>query len=366
MTRITIIGAGIVGAAIAYELSHLPGISIDVFDAQQPGQGTTAAALGILMAVVSQKKQGQNWQLRHTSLDWYHRHLPTLEEQAGMPIPVNRCGLVKILREADDQRWQKLQATRQRQGYPLELWDAAQVQQQFPALQGVDLHGGIYSPWDWQIQPRPLTQALIAAAVKQGVRCHFETPVHPFPSQPLKPICDQIETSKGNFPVDYVIVTAGLGTTAISHHDLSLEPVIGQAFHLSLPPDYALTHRPDWHPVLTTDDIHLAPLGNGEYWLGATVEFPADCPQGLPNDHLREALWHTAIAYYPFLKAAKILRYWSGKRPRPVGETAPVIRPLNGYDNVLIASGHYRNGVLLAPATAIAAAQSVSFYSKNK
>jgi glycine/D-amino acid oxidase-like deaminating enzyme len=103
---------------------------------------------------------------------------------------------------------------------------------------------------------------------------------------------------------------------------------------------------------LTTEDIHLVPLANGQFWLGATVEFPADCPTGQPNAQLRENLWHQAIAYYPFLERAEIVNYWSGKRPRPVGESAPVIRPLDGYDNVLLATGHYRNGVLLAPGTA--------------
>ncbi|MFM1843908.1 MAG: hypothetical protein RLZZ490_2651 [Cyanobacteriota bacterium] len=354
MTRIAIIGSGIVGAAIAYELSLVPGLSIDLFDAQQPGQGATGAALGILMAVISQKKQGKNWQLRQTSLDRYRSLIPELESMTGQVIPVNRHGLVKLLMEADGDRWQKLQLTRQRQGYPLEIWDWDQVKQQFPVLQSVELQGAIYSPWDWQIQPRPLTETLITAAVNQGVVCHFQTPVKPLPQTSVQGVCPQIETTQGDFPIDYVIVTAGLGTTAISQQDLSLDPVIGQAFLLELPPRLTLTPAPDWQPVLTAEDIHLVPLANQMYWLGATVEFPADCPQGLPNDQLRTQLWQRAIAYYPFLDQAKILNYWSGKRPRPVGESAPVIRPLMGYKNVLIASGHYRNGVLLAPATAIA------------
>jgi len=354
MTRIAIIGSGIVGAAIAYELSQLPGVNIDLFDAQQPGQGATGAALGILMAVISQKKQGKNWQLRQTSLERYRSLLPELEKTTGRIIPVNRHGLVKLLLEADGDRWQKLQRTRQGQGYPLEIWDIDQVKQQLPALKSVELHGAIYSPWDWQIQPQALTETLIAAAVNQGVTCHFQTPVSPLPSASTPAICQQIETTKGNFPVDYVIITAGLGTTALSQQDLPLESVIGQAFRLALPPALTLTSAPNWQPVLTAEDVHLVPLANHQFWLGATVEFPADCPQGLANDRLREQLWQRAIAYYPFLEQATIINYWSGKRPRPVGESAPVIRPLTGYDNVLIASGHYRNGVLLAPATAIA------------
>jgi glycine/D-amino acid oxidase-like deaminating enzyme len=329
-------------------------VKIDLFDAQQPGQGATGAALGILMAVISQKRQGRGWQLRQASLARYRSLLPELTEVTGQIIPVNRHGLVKLRLEDDGDRWQTLQLTRHKQGYPLEIWDREQLNHHLPVLQSTKLQGAIYSPWDWQISPLPLTQALLTAAVNRGVSCHFQTPVQPLTATTANTRCQAIETPQGSFPSDYVIITAGLGTTVISQGDLCVEPVIGQAFLLELPAALTLTRSPDWHPVLTAADIHLVPLANRQYWLGATVEFPADCPQGEANEHLRENLWQTAIAYYPFLAQARILKYWSGKRPRPVGESAPVIRPLAGYDNVLIASGHYRNGVLLAPATAIA------------
>jgi glycine/D-amino acid oxidase-like deaminating enzyme len=60
-----------------------------------------------------------------------------------------------------------------------------------------------------------------------------------------------------------------------------------------------------------------------------------------------------AIALYPALAQGTILETWSGLRPRPMERAAPVIEPLAGYRNVLVASGHYRNGVLLAPITAV-------------
>ena len=60
-----------------------------------------------------------------------------------------------------------------------------------------------------------------------------------------------------------------------------------------------------------------------------------------------------AIAFCPELKNATIIKTWSGKRPRPEGIPAPIINNLSGYDNVLLATAHYRNGVLLAPATAL-------------
>lgn len=358
MTRVAVIGAGIVGAAIAYELSAISGLTISLFDGQEPGQGATGAALGILMAVISQKTKGRGWHLRETSLQRYRTLLPELEAATGEIIPVNRHGLVKILRESDWLRWEKLQAIRNHQGYPLELWNREQTQEKlkgYPLDYG-QIEGAIYSPWDWQIQPQGLTQALVKAGIKRGVQGRFQQLVKPLSSLSTTGHCSEIETDQGNFPVDYVIITAGLGSALLTQGEnsselsLQLEPVIGQAFFVQLAPSLnSLNH---WRSVLTTEDIHLVPLSNDKFWLGATVEFPLDCPNGFPNDRLREELWQKAIAYYPFLKEAKIINYWSGQRPRPVGESAPVIRPLANYDNVLIACGHYRNGVLLAPATA--------------
>jgi glycine/D-amino acid oxidase-like deaminating enzyme len=63
-------------------------------------------------------------------------------------------------------------------------------------------------------------------------------------------------------------------------------------------------------------------------------------------------VYQQAIAFCPSLAAGAIVRTWSGKRPRPEKKSAPIIEYLPGYDNVILATGHYRNGVLLAPATA--------------
>jgi glycine/D-amino acid oxidase-like deaminating enzyme len=98
------------------------------------------------------------------------------------------------------------------------------------------------------------------------------------------------------------------------------------------------------------------PIAPQEYWLGATVEFaPEDAPQLLqPDPQQFEALMQAAIGLWPALAPAERLRHWSGLRPRPQGRPAPIIEPLPGSDRVWLATGHYRNGVLLAPATAMA------------
>jgi glycine/D-amino acid oxidase-like deaminating enzyme len=93
-------------------------------------------------------------------------------------------------------------------------------------------------------------------------------------------------------------------------------------------------------------------VGNGDYWVGATVEFSDEAGDLVAEPALLEKVRQEAIAFCPALAEAILVRQWSGKRPRPEGRSAPVIDQLPGYSNVLLATGHYRNGVLLAPATA--------------
>ena len=108
----------------------------------------------------------------------------------------------------------------------------------------------------------------------------------------------------------------------------------------------------DLEPVITANDINIVPLGGNEYWIGATVEFPADDENIIIDEFKLDIVKQELIAICPALAQAKVLRKWSGLRPRPDGEPAPVIRYLSGFQNILLATGHYRNGVLLAPATA--------------
>ncbi len=102
------------------------------------------------------------------------------------------------------------------------------------------------------------------------------------------------------------------------------------------------------------------PLGDHEYGVAATVEFPEDGTiTPLPREEALAEMWQRAIAYCPALEQATILETWYGLRPRPQGQAAPVIQRVDNYTNVMLATGHYRNGVLLAPATAHVVSQQI-------
>lgn len=393
MSHVAVIGCGIVGAAIAYELSRVSGLKVTVLDQQFPAQGSTGAALGVLMGAISQKVKGRAWQLRESSMQRYETLIPELEALTGHQIPFNRSGILMLHLPGEDWvSWEQLAQTRRSQGWQLELWDNAQVQSHCPQLSQDKITGAIYSPQDRQVDPCALTKALVAAAQGNGVTFKFGVAVESVqstttdsstflapPSPPLlrgeskervlflgvggvksvaseKEIalgtCNKTHTTVGQLDIDWLIVAAGLGSfplTASLEQPVDIKPVLGQALHLRLQHPIG---NPNFQPVITGNDVHIVPLGEGEYWVGATVEFPQDGGEVIAEPVLLEKMRQEAFSFCPSLTEATIVRTWSGKRPRPEGRPAPIIGQLPGYRNVLLATGHYRNGVLLAPATA--------------
>ncbi|MEL6928342.1 MAG: FAD-dependent oxidoreductase [Cyanobacteria bacterium J06600_6] len=356
MSKIVIIGCGVVGAAIAYELSVVPGLDVTVIDKNSPASGSTGAALGVLMGAISHKKKGRAWRFRSASLKRYQTLVHELEAKTGIKIPVNRQGIFKLLFEGDNlEKWQKLKEFRAKEGWDLTIGDRSFVSQHCPQIVNDQIIGGVHSPKDGQINPVELTKALVAAAKANGVKFQFGVKVNDFDikQENETSTCQHLVTDTGKIEVEQLIISAGLGSTPLTkslQQTIPIRPVLGQAIRLKL--DKPLGN-PEFQPLVSGHDIHLVPLGNSEYWLGATVEFPTEAGESIANAELLEQTIQNAIAFCPELKQAAILKTWSGKRPRPEGIPAPIIERLSGYNNVILATAHYRNGVLLAPATAL-------------
>jgi glycine oxidase len=359
--KVGVIGGGVVGAAIAHNLSSIPNIEIQVFEKNPPQHlESTGAALGVLSAVMCSKLKGKHLKLLLESLRLHEALIPALIAQTGLNIPCNYNGILQVFFNTEDfERWHKTQEVRAKQGFVLKHWSQEVLAQRFPELVEARSHltgeravGAVYSPQDRQLDPMALTQALIQGAIQQGGQFHFNTAISNFRTetsdgqQRVTHLCTAQET----ISVDWVVVSAGLGSELLTQalaQPIQIRPVLGQALHLRCPK----AMRSD-SPVINGEDMHLVPLSEDELWVGATVEFPDGAPYVEANPAELEQLMEGAIALLPSLANAKILRTWQGLRPRPEERAAPVIGLLPGYQNVLIASGHYRNGVLLAPITA--------------
>ena len=281
--------------------------------------------------------------------------IPELEAKLDCYLPRNDEGILKLCSlEENWSKWQGLAQIRQEQGFPLELWSLDELGRRFPQLGREGVSGAVFSGCDRQIQPRPLTEALLAAAQVQGAQVNWQTEVINIETTREDPRrCERVMTQTGEcYEPDWLVIAAGLGTTLLTQQlqrAIAVGPVLGQAVRYRLPHLF-----PEKFPVVTGGDVHVVPLSESDCWVGATVEFPDGEGAVSADETLLEEVKEAAIALYPPLAEAEVIEKWSGRRPRPQERSAPVIGRLENYENVLLATGHYRNGVLLAPATAIA------------
>lgn len=344
---ITIVGAGVIGAAIAYELSRNLDVPIVVLEAQAATEfAATGAALGVLTVQLSRRRRGRHFQLRQASLARYETLIPELEAATGLHIPYQRQGILELMTTAAGAI--ATQAWLTAQGDPQLQWlEPEAVVQQFAMVNPTVVQGALWARGDRQVHPRHLTQALRQAAQQQGVQFYYRSKVLAIQQDGNHAL--QLSLATGRLTTEYLVLAAGLGTAPLTqqlHHPVPLQPVLGQAleFGWAAPPNL---------PVLTANDIHLVPIDGQRVWVGATVE--GDCPSGDPR--ALAALREQASYLWPVLKTAPLLRQWQGLRPRPCDRPAPIIEQIQ--PRVWVASGHYRNGILLAPITAQMVCQSL-------
>jgi glycine oxidase len=267
---VLVIGCGVVGCAIAYELAAA-GLSVIGVDAGEPASGATGASLGVLMGVCSRQPSGEVVELRLKSLEQFDPLIARLEADLGRTLPVNRRGILRLLQEEEVAAWQETLAARQQAGYDLQWLSPAEVRSLQPGLRS-DLAGSIYSPRDRQIHPKLFTQALLEAAQRRGARFFFHQPVYSFQRSPDPPFrVEVVHTPSLTLAAGYVVLAAGLGSSALAKElglQMPLQAVKGQALRIQ-------AAGIPWGPVVADGDLNLVPLGDGSLWVGATVEFQA-------------------------------------------------------------------------------------------
>jgi len=347
MTRsVLVVGAGLVGRATAWHLQQC-GHGVLLLDPGLEGRADPTsgswAALGVLMAQVFHRSSGRAWRLRQRSLELWHQWRQQLASR-GWPIPWKPGLLLLASHAAELERQQHLVAERRQLGFDLELCWPEQLQELAPAVPGAAL-GGLFSPADGLLDPGPAMDALLGDGLEQGLRTCCQRAARLVRSSPGW----QVHTEGGTvLEADAVVLCAGVALTALLQplgHQLAMEPVLGQALELQLTDCEPWSGPSAWPGAVVWQGLNLVPRSEGRLWLGATLE-PGDQADPTALAELRQ-LNGAAPAW---LQRARELRRWQGHRPHPIGRPAPVLEQLE--PGLLVATGHYRNGVLLAPATA--------------
>ncbi|MFM7676625.1 MAG: NAD(P)/FAD-dependent oxidoreductase [Synechococcus sp.] len=350
---VLVLGGGLVGASAAWLLVQR-GHRVTLVAPQGQERSGSEAALGLLMADVFHRGRGRAWQLRQRSRALWDQWCAQLQQE-GWPLP-RRRGLLLLAADAEEaERQRRLVAERQAAGLPLEWWDRQRVAELEPIVPAA-AHGGLFSPRDGQIDPLSALGALLGSAQASGMQ-RLEgraLRLERRGSGGWRVILDD----GGRLEAPWAVVAAGLGSAALLAHSpdaatsapgVVLEPVLGQALELEVPaPVPCAADSRAWPGALSWRGINLVPRpdrGPGRLWLGATLE-----PGGRADPEALERMQQLEGDAPPWLLQARRREQWQGCRCRPVGRPAPLLEPL--AEGLLLLSGHYRNGVLLAPASA--------------
>ena len=347
---VVVVGGGAIGLAVAWRAAQA-GMAVTVVD-QAPGRGASWAAAGML-APVTEVHYGER-QLLALNLAAAARwpsFAAELEEAAGQPVGYRPGGTLAVARDADDNAaLEDLYQFQLRCGLEVERLRSRECRQLEPGL-APSIRGGVLAAGDHQVDNRALVQALVVACERAGVRL-VEGRVAELAVEGGRVTGVVLAASGERLAAGTVVLAAGCwsgGIGGLAAEALPpVRPVKGQLLYLRGPADQPLCSR-----NVRGLEVYVVPRGDGRVVVGATVEeqgFDTTVTAGAVHDLLRAAL-----ELLPEVAELELAETVVGLRPGSP-DNAPMLGPA-GPDGLVVATGHYRNGILLTPVTADAIAE---------
>ncbi len=342
---VLIIGGGVIGCSIAYHLS-LAGSRVLLLEREHLAVGASGVSAGMLAPQVEAPFDDAFFAL---TLRGRAEHAPlaqTLLEDVGLDVECRATGILRVARDEAErvelqrrQRWQTARGLRAEWLEPNELGDCE------PLLAGAAgrlLAGGLWLPDEGQVRSPRLVQALAAASVKRGARLLEGTWAVSLETEGDRIV--GVRTPAGALHAPMVVLAAGVWSKDLARTvglEVPVGPVKGQVITLR-----ALNRFP-CH-VVWTGECYVVPKVDGQVILGATEEDgnydrrPTLAGLGM----LAEA----ALEFLPWAGQFTVEGMWAGLRPA-APDRYPIVGRAPGYDNLILATAHFRNGVLLGPLT---------------
>ncbi len=350
---VVVAGGGVIGTAIAWRAAAA-GLNVVLVD-PDAGDSASLVAAGML-APVSESQFGEGTLLRLNLLAVrrFGSFAAELEELTGHQIGLRREGTLAIAYDPGDQAaLARLTAFRRSAGLEAQELDARACRKLEPFLTP-DVHAGVLFPGDWSVNNRRY-----AAALREAMRA---VNVRTIRDRVLEVRIGDGRTlgvrlaDGGNVDSAEVVVAAGCWTGSIAglpdEVRAAVRPVKGQLLRLrhpaGMPPVLAHTIR----AIVRGIDVYLVPRADGELVVGATQEERGpdqEVTAGAVHD-----LLHDAMSVLPVTSELILAETCAGLRPG-TPDNGPILGRC-GPDGLLLATGHYRNGILMSPVTADAAA----------
>ncbi len=343
---VIVIGGGLIGCSIALRLAQAK-LKVTVLDRGEPGAEASSAAAGMLAPQGEMAAPNAFFDFCAASHSLYPRFVAEIEEWSGESVGYRRDGtLLVALDEEGCREFEKIYEVQTRLGLPIARQSGPSLHQLVPELSPA-IRCGLLVPGDHWVDNERLTQAVIAAARRAGVTFCAGRNVTRLNVRSGR--VESVEASPGavgagsTYSAGRYIIAAGCWSGELLKPlgiRLPLEPCRGQMLEFDSPSDLALVVRSGMH--------YLVPREPKRVLAGTTAEY-AGYEKAVTGEGLRSILEGvTRIA--PGVGKLRFRRAWAGLRP-----DTPDHLPILGYgefENLIFATGHFRNGILLAPLTA--------------
>jgi glycine oxidase len=341
-----VVGAGVIGLCCAWRAARR-GAAIVVLDSAQPPAGATRVAAGML-APVGELTFGEPELLELTlaATELYPRFVSELESASGLSTGYERCGALHIALDRDEAaELRRVHDLQRRLGLEAEWLPPRRCRELEPGLTP-SFNGGVHATGEAAIDPRALTTALLAALAAEGVEVRTGVEV-------AAPLTEGerlagVRTSAGEeLRAASTVLAAGAWSGRAEWLPVearpAVRPVKGQILELRAPRGEPATTR-----ILASERVYLVPRPDGRLIVGATVEergFDTAVTAGGVHELLREA-----YRLLPDVAEMELVEAMAGLRPG-TPDNLPLIGP-GAIEGLILATGHHRNGILLAPLTA--------------
>ncbi|MBI4282559.1 MAG: glycine oxidase ThiO [Chloroflexi bacterium] len=339
--HVVVIGGGVIGCSIAYHLASA-GIRVTVVERGRVGGAASGVAAGMVASLSEGYSQGEPLKLALGSRALLLELLPQLQKESGIDVEYRSPGILHIAKTPEEEEGLKARLKWQE---PLNMgvrWLTAQELRRMEPALGEGVRGALFSPQEGHLNSRRLVRAFAQGAARRGATLLQDTEAMGLVQQERRVV--GVRLASGNLEADWVVLASGSWVGQYRDWlgvDIPVHPVRGQilAARILPSPISAIV----WHGL-----TYLLPKADGSIVIGTTQEDAGFRDQ--PTIEGIAGILSRAIELVPAMAGAGLHKAWAGLRPASPDEI-PILGPIDGWEGVLMALGHYRSGMLFSMAT---------------
>lgn len=337
---IVVVGGGVIGLSVARALALRGVKKVSLIERSQLGTEASFAAAGMLAPQAEADSADDFFNLARESRDLYPAFAAALYDETGIDIELDQTGTLYLaLTDHDEQEIQKRFQWQRNAGLPVEMLTNHEARQLEPAI-NENVCAALRFPLDIQVENRRLLRALVAANQTLGVRLIVGETVEAVRTR--SGLAEGVESSGGFVSCKAIVIAGGAWSSTIGGlPSLEIEPVRGQMVCFSA------LERLCRH-VIYSPRGYIVPRTDGRLLAGSTSEHAGFERRVTAGGLFKILSW--ALEISPPIAKLGVTDTWAGLRPR-APDNLPILGPDAEIDGLFYATGHYRNGILLAPIT---------------